>query len=64
MDKFVSEFNQLFEGSASLKYENGKVELTIASRTVILEPRFEIVGAQSTGQLRQQLSDTHTQSCS
>lgn len=59
-ETFIDEFNQFFADSASLKRENGQVELTIGSRTIVMrEPQFEIVGAQATGQLSPQLLDTH-----
>ena len=48
MDKIMEEFNTFFEGDATAGIVNGKLHITIGSRTLVISLPA-IVGAQATG---------------
>jgi len=48
MDKLLEEFNSFFNGTASIKITDDRLEITIGSKTLILSLP-QIIGIQSKG---------------
>ena len=48
MDNLIARFNSFFEGDAEAKIVNGKLHITIGSRTLVISLPA-IVGEQATG---------------
>ena len=47
-DKLLEEFNAFFKGSAEVKIKDGRLEITIGTRTMLISLP-EAIGGQSTG---------------
>lgn len=46
MEKLIEEFNRLFAGAAKASTDNGKLEITIGTVTMVISPEF-LIGAHN-----------------